>query len=509
MSAFQYYIDLFVAAKRELIRFRFAVAVIFTAVLIAVLFVGSKWPQHYSSSATISVDVINVIEPLLRGAAEVTTDVNAREKVGDVIASRRVLEGAVFRLYPDSVNYNPQRLERAVKNLRAGLEIVVARNRPHTTVTFHASSPTMAYESLNAIVEVFLENRASEKQKDSFEAYNFINTQVAGYKKQLELAEERLKSFKSQSVDASEVDVRKRISDLTASIKDLRVEIQETEETIRTTKSQLVSERRYVEVRSKNLVLEERRKALQDELDRLRLSYQDTYPDIVTLKRQVDEINASIRGNLEAAGLQSAGETSDLPLYEELRKQVSAGEVLILTQKRRLVALENLLKDEEQLADKVAERQAELADLTRDYDVTKSVYEKMLGRKENAKLTMALNNEGQGENYKLIEPPVYPLSPSGINPILIFLIAPVLAAGLPLVLVFAYVFLDPRIRSAAQLRTLLPEGVDLLTVAPYQRTPLGVRLMRKDMILLGLWVACLMAFYGYLAYIQIIGNVIE
>ena len=45
MSGFQYYIDLVIAAKRELIRFRFWVVALFTLVLLAVLFVGIKWPN--------------------------------------------------------------------------------------------------------------------------------------------------------------------------------------------------------------------------------------------------------------------------------------------------------------------------------------------------------------------------------------------------------------------------------------------------------------------------------
>ena len=505
---FQYYLDLIVAAKRELIRFRFGVAVLFTIILLAVLFVGSKWPQRYVSTSVIAVDVTNVIEPLLRGAAEVT-DLDVTEKVGDVISSKRVLEAALLRIYPEAAGYSPQRLENEVKQLRSNLGIVVSRRRPHTVVSFGSASPTGAYESLTAIVDVFLEDRVAEKQKDSFEAYNFINAQVVEYKKQLESAEQKLKAFKAQSVDASESDVRKRVNSLTAEIKDLQVEIEETEETIRTTRRQLKTEGQYLEVRSRSIALEERRKSLQDELDRLRLSYQDSYPDVMALKRQLAELDEALRVNLEAAGLQSAGQASELPLYEELRKQASSAEVQVLTQRRRLAALESQLEDEYRLAGQVADRQAELLDLTRDYDVTKSVYEEMLERKENAKLTVALNNEGQGENYKLIESPNYPLSPSGLNPIVIFLLAPILAAGFPLGLVFVYVFLDPRIRSSSQLRSILPEGVGLLASIPYQSTPLGVRLMRKDMILLGLWVVCLMGFYGYLAYIQIIGQVVE
>lgn len=508
MSGFQYYIDLVIATKRELIRFRFWVVALFTLVLLAVLFVGIQWPQKYTSRSVISVDVTNVIEPLLRGKAEIV-DINVNKKIADVISSRKILERAMLRIYPEAASYSPQRLEREVKRFAAGMEVVGSNRSSQATVLYHADNPTTAYESLSAVVQVFLDDRAAEKQKISSGAYNFINSQVVEYKKQLEEAEQRLKAFKSQSVDVSETDVRRRIADLTGQIKDLQVEIQETQERIRSTKSQLANESQYIEARARNANLEQRQQVLQDELDRLRLLYQDTYPDIITLKRQLAEINREIANNLAASGLNSAGESSELPLYEELRKQVSANEVMLLTQKRRLQALEKLLADEHELADQVAENQAELLDLTRDYDVTKSVYEEMLERKENARLTMALNNEGQGENYKLDEAPAFPLSMSGIPPLLIFLAAPLVALAAPLGLVLVYVFLDPRYRSAAKLQSALPEGVHFLGKIPHQSTPLSQRLMRKDMIILALWVICLMGFYGYLVYLQLTEGMIQ
>lgn len=503
MSALQFYLDLVVAATRELLRFRFWMVSLFSLLLLAVLFVGVKWPQKYSSSAVLLVDVTNVIEPLLRGKAEVV-DIDVNEKIGDVISSRNILEKAFLRLYPEASSFNPKKLENEVKRFSWGLDVSPDFPRKQTRVFYSAVDPTTAYESLSSIVQAFLDDRAEEKQKISSEAYRFIDSQVVVYKRQLEEAEQRLKEFKSHSIVASESDVHQRMGELGAEIKDLQVEIQEVQERVRSTQAQLVTERQFIEVRDRNNSLIERKKLLQDELDRLRLLYQDTYPDIVTIRRQLAEIDLEIQNNLGDTGLVSASEISDLPLYEELRKQLSSNEVQLLTKKRRLKALGQMLVDEGKVADQVAERQAELINLTRDYDVNKSAYEGMLGRKENARLTMVLNNEGQGINYRLIDGPTFPLNLSGIPPLIIFMAAPIVAILGPLLLVFAYVFLDPRYRSAVTLKNALPEGVQLLAKIPHQNTPLGQRLMRKDMLILALWVFCLMIVYVYLAYIQLI-----
>src|SRR5690606_10382249 len=127
-------------------------------------------------------------------------------------------------------------------------------------------------------------------------------------------------------------------------------------------------------------------------------------------------------------------------------------------------------------------------------------YEEMLARRENANITLALNDEGQGESYKVLEPPTYPLKPAGIPAILVFLAAPVVALAAPVGLAVAFVILDPRLRSVALLSQKLPEGVPLLGVVPHRGTPLAARLLRKDIILLTLLAIILMVIYGYTFY---------
>ena len=257
------------------------------------------------------------------------------------------------------------------------------------------------------------------------------------------------------------------------------------------------NERKNLNVRTKVVALESRKALLNEELDRLRFSYQDEYPDIVALKSQVAELEFEIASNLALAEGESAGEMSELPLYEELRKRYSSTELQLHSEQRRLAALKELLKEEKELADEVTGNQAELSDFTRDYDVTKNHYEKMLSRKENAKLTMALNNEGQGENYRLVQAPIFPLQPEGLNPLFILMVAPLVALLAPMALVFVFVLFDPRIRAVSRMTEVLPEGIQLLCVVPHQGAKLSERLIRKDMLLLILWGGVILGVYLY------------
>jgi polysaccharide chain length determinant protein, PEP-CTERM locus subfamily len=498
VDAMQYVSDIYTSLKRELIRYRAAAAALFTVLFLAVLYVALNWPKYYVSEAAIIKDVTNVIEPLLRGTAEVA-DVNKNETIKDLILSRRLMDRVMARINPNVANMTPDEQEMEFLRLRRSLQVgTEATNRNITTLSFMSSDADDAYETLRAVVNVFVEDRMAEKQKVTYEAHNFISEQVVKYKKRLEKAEEKLKDFRSRNVDASEQVVKDRIAGLAGEIQNLRISIQESEEKIRTTKTQLEEESQNVNQRARLKTLTERKTALTEQLDQLRLTYQDSYPDIVALKNQIFEIEQKIDEYRSAFSI--TGQVSELPLLEELRKQLSVAEVDLRTQRRRMASLEELLEQEYKVAERVAANQAELMDLTRDYDVTKKVYEEMLARKENANITLALNDEGQGESYKILEPPTYPLQPAGIPAILIFLAAPVVALAAPVGLAAAFVILDPRLRSVALLTQKLPDGVPLLGAVPHRGTPLAARLLRKDIILLTLLGIILMVIYGYTFY---------
>jgi uncharacterized protein involved in exopolysaccharide biosynthesis len=169
-------------------------------------------------------------------------------------------------------------------------------------------------------------------------------------------------------------------------------------------------------------------------------------------------------------------------LYEELRKQLSVAEVDLKAQRRRMESLVGLQGQERGRAERVASNQAEFSELTRDYEVTQKVYNDLLARKENARISMTLDQEGQGISYRIQEPAVFPLKPTGLGFMVFVILGPILAVLLPILLLVAYVLLDPHLRSARALQKQLPPEIEMLGVIPHYNSPLGERLLKKDMI---------------------------
>lgn len=486
--------DILYSLKAELIRFRVWCVLLFIIVSFAILGVGMLVPKKYTTGALLVADTTNIIEPLLKGRAEVTK-VDRTEQAKEVIYTRGLLELVAQQSGLVSADASPNEMARVVRELRGGLMIKPEKNN-FFRVTFSSSDPDTAFEVVNNVINTFIEDSSRKKREESLAAYNFIDTQVQAYRRQLELAEQRLKDFKGQSLDGTEATVTSRIVQLRTEIEALKISIEETQARMSTIQQQLSNEGQYLQVKSQVDDMRQRRQTLASQLEQLLLSYQENYPDVISLRSQIAELDTAIEQ------IQSSGEVYgnvsrvENPLYEELRKQLQAADVDLRGQKRRMQSLVHLQEQEFERAQRVAANQAQLSELTRDYNVTQSVYDEMLQRKENARLSMSLDMEGQGINYRIQEPATFPLYPMGIRFIHFVVVGPFLGLMFPLGLLVLYVLLDPHLRSARTLQQQLPQDIELLGVIPHYHSPLGERLLRKDMILL--LVLCILAMGAYL-----------
>lgn len=495
--------DMLVALRAELVRFRYWCVALFIIVAFSFLGLSLIWPKTYTTSAVLFADVTNIIEPLLKGRAEVTK-IDRSEQAGEVIYTRNNMLAAATEAGLVTKQTDEVQQDRIIRQMRSAITIRKERNNNHFTVSYSADNPDKSFEVLNAIVNVFIEDTARKKREESVGAYNFIDAQVQTYKKQLESAEEKLKEFNAKNTDGSEESVSNRISGLRQEIESLKITIEETQARMNTIQQQLGSEGQYLQAKGQVDELRQRRTVLSGQLEQLLLSYQESYPDIISLRTQIADLDVAIEKMQSSGTVFGNADKVQNPLYEELRKQVADADVNLRTQKRRMQSLVSLQEQEYERQQRIASNQAQLSELTRDYNVTKKVYEEMLQRKEAARLSMTLDIEGQGVSYRIQEPASFPLKPSGITFIHFVVVGPIAGLVLSLGLLALYVLLDPHFRSARSLQRQLPDDIELIGVIPHYKSPLGERLFKKDMLLiLVILSASLAAYIGIAVFWQI------
>jgi len=487
---------------RELWQRKFLVLTGFALVSFAVLVVGMFWPAKYETSATIYADNQNILGPLLAEQAKQSKVEDRTKVVREKLYSPRLLTVVAQRIYGEKTEETPASLSNYVAAIRASLKVKTIGSG-YIAVDYSASSADQAYKGLNAIIDTFIRTSSDEQRAESREAFLFIDNQVKQYKDQLVSAENRLKEFASKNFDGRDSDVSSSIQRLRSQIEELKILIDEDKITLKALQEQISHESEFAATTKKVDAYAVRLAELESSLSNLLLTYTEDYPDVITLRYQIADIKRVIQDAAferatdqeiegEPRQLEEGSEVLLNPLYQELRSRMSQVETSIQAKQKRLSVLGELLDNEFGRRQRVAERGAAESELVRDYDVTKKIYEDMLERKEKARLSMTLNIEGQGVTYRIQEPPLPPLMPSGLRFIHFVLVGPFIGLLFVIGLAIAYVLVDPRIRFASAIYQF---DTPVLAVIPHVNTPLTQRLKRSDMLVCGVLMLAIIAAY--------------
>ena len=480
-----------------------ALTIISTAVALLALAVGAFWPKNYVSSTTILAQKSDIIQPLLEGRA-VPTGVSDRVAIAkQVIFSRKVLDdilttGGWAAKHPDPIMQD--RLMESIKNRTT----IASPRESLIQITYRDSDPDRTFKVTDRLAELFIQESLAAKERESREAYEFINSQVEDYHKKLTDAEDNLKKYRAANADAhpgSEADTNSRISTLRAGVEQARLNVMELRSTEAALSSQLSGESEVTAVQTRSGIYRAQLAELQSQLDKLLLTYTDQYPDVVRTRHQMEDIRRQLAAEEARKDDAKAGTPSALdqtaqfnPLYTELRSKLADVRRQIAANESRMNATEALLNTELDRSRRIAASESALAELTRDYEVNRDIYQDLLKRRENARVSMNLDEEGRGLTFRVQDPAVKPLRPTGLS-LMHFSIAGIaLAIALPLGLLFGVARFDPRVRSARELERHI--GVPVLATVPIYATPRERRVERTRYALVTMLILGVAAAYA-------------
>lgn len=477
---------------REAYRHRYVFAIAFAIVSLSLVGLGLIAPKTYTSSATVYADRANIIQPLLSGQTSVTNVEDEVRVVKETIYSPSVMNKVVRMANVLRGNESPAQIEEITNKLSSEVK-VGGLGGGYIKISFSSSEPDKTFNVLKSIIEVFIKESSEAKRAESRQAYEFINNQVESYKQQLQNAEQRLRKFKANSIDGTEEAVNERIAQLRNTVETLNLDIEGVRTKINGMEAELGKESQFVAQQHKISIYRNSLAQAEQQMATLLLSYTDTHPDVVSLRYQIEDIKKAI---LNASNEEKASSDVTInPLYEVLRADLSSSKVQLQTLLTRLSSTEKLLGEEYDRLKRVADNQAQLSELTRDSNVTRGIYEDMLERKEKARLSMTLDIEGRGLNFKVQEPPAYPLNPTGLRFVHFLFASPILGALLPLGVIFGLVLVDPRIRFGSSLMKF--DGVPLLAEIGHTTSSLRFRLLKKDVFVIGFIFLTVVAGYVF------------
>ncbi|HYW04936.1 MAG TPA: XrtA system polysaccharide chain length determinant [Gammaproteobacteria bacterium] len=483
----------------EAYQHRRLLAVLFVVISLSMSVVGVFWPKVYTSSVTILVDNHNIIKPLLQGQAVPTGAVDqsrvARELLYSRSALHRIMQATgLLASHPTPVQQQriAERIKRHTRVFQIGDNLV--------KIQYQDDRPGRARQTVSEFAQLFIEASLKLKSQESDTAYEFIDNQVDEYHKKLVGAENRMRDFRDTHLDArpgTEGTIGDRITTLQDKIQKTELELKEAHIKEGSLKNQLSGEAAVTASISREGQYQELIAQLQGKLATLRLSYKDSYPDIVQLRYQIADLKEAVRQEQKRRELaQKAAEASGKtyvdkniqmsPLYERLRRELSDTRTSIATLRARRDETRKMLSDEVNRGKRVSSSEAVMAELTRDYHVNRDIYQDLLKRRENARISMNLDRDQQGMSLRVYEPAFLPLKPSGLRFIHFAAGGILLGLAVPFGLLLALQEVDPRIRSEEAVQRAL--GLPVVAVVPDLLIEGEVRRERGD----SRWVAVLL-----------------
>jgi polysaccharide biosynthesis transport protein len=237
---------------------------------------------------------------------------------------------------------------------------------------------------------------------------------------------------------------------------------------------------------------------LEDQYARMRSSYDESHPDMVALRRQIDSLKfgtsastgTSLRSQLNAkrstlaearqrygeehpdirrlqrdiATLETRiknGERGDVemsdgtPVGMQLRTQINAIDSQLASIMAQNAELRAKLSGLERNVTAAPQVEREYSNTTRDLTIAREKYEQLLNRQMDAEVSEAAIVGGRADEFRLIQAPMLPVSPAKPQRLAILLIGLVAAVVLGLTITVAAEALDPKVRGARDIRELL------------------------------------------------------
>lgn len=398
-------------------------------------------PKKYEASARIFANTDSILKPLMAGMT-VQPDINQRVvMLSRVVISRPNVEHIIQATGLDEKVTTPVARERLIDDVMKVLELQRApgdRNSNIYVVKFRDVNPERARRVVELLVSMFIDTSKGGGANDTEAAKAFLGDQAALYEKKLQDAENRLKEFKLRNIDSmvspEGKDYFAQMTSVGEQLSQAQLQLREAENSRDAFRRGLAGEdiagtptpQASAGAAGGDSVIDidNRIDAQKRNLDGLLQRYTESHPDVVGARRVIRELEEQRQRLVESyrrAGvplIQSS--TSGPRASEQIKVSLAQAEANVASLRARVAEYSNRYHQLKEMARKMPEVEAELAQLNRDYEVNKKNYESLISRRESANISSDMQAVAGVADFRLVDPPR--VSPDAVFPNRVLLI---------------------------------------------------------------------------------------
>jgi polysaccharide chain length determinant protein (PEP-CTERM system associated) len=401
-------------------------------------------PDRYEAHARVFVDTQTMLRPLLTGLAVQPNMDQVVSMMSRTLISRVNVEKVLQMADLDS--QSPDEHEQLIARLMRELTIRSAGRENLYTISYSDQDRERAKRIVQSLVTIFVDRSVGDKRRDSDSARQFIEEQLRSYSEKLVAAENAVTEFKRKHqglMPGEGRDFFTRLSEARAAHRRASLELKEAVNSRDAIKQQIADEARSA-AQSKDATagtqaqseLDLRILSLEQKLDSLRLTYTEQHPDIVALSRMIEQLKEQKAAEEKKLGTGARPVTraaqGQPSLYDQLKVSLTAAEANVAAMRARVAEYEVRYSELHAAANALPQIDAEYKQLTRDYEVIRARYDKLLERREQAQISGEVEASNAGIGFRIIDPPQVPLGPSAPDRkrLMTFVLLAALACGL-------------------------------------------------------------------------------
>jgi len=479
----------------------YAVAISWTIAVIGWAVV-MRLPNQYEASARVYVDTQSILKPLLSGMTSLPNLDQQVVFMRRTLISRPNVERLMRMVDLDVKAKDTKEHEKIVDELIQNIKIAGTERDDIYTITYSSDNPKLGKDVVQSLLTIFVEGSFSGKKQDSEKAVQFIEDQIKSYEEKLTAAENSLKEFKIKNMGLlpreSGGDFSSQLIQATDQLNQARLELAEAEQARNAIRRQISGEPgkggEAAATGATDPDLEARIATTQKNLDALRLQYTEQHPDIVANRRLMEQLLAQ-KADLSKQKKRSADPGAGYsPMLQQLNVSLSQAEAQVASMRIRVEEYSARVARLRAQSASVPEVEAQLAQLNRDYQVNKENYQKLLERRESARLSGDLSSATDMLTFRVIDPPTVPLQPAGPNRLRLFslVFAGALIAGIAVAFLMSQ--LRPTFLSQSTLREVT--GLPVLGSIGMNWTAEQTIRRKRRLAALGVSVLVLFGIYG-------------
>jgi len=437
--------------------------------------VGSYFvPKEYQAATTILIQREPMRNPLLSeresGRPQQMQMQQQVESISKLITTYSSLMAVIQRLQLHADLADKAAIENLIKALRQRLE-VSEQGQDLFQITYRGTTPHITRDIATAVADTYIDGQNKLRWDQNSGAVKFIEDQLPVYKDKLEQSERALKQFKKanlgQMPGAENTNLGK-LENIQRALTDTEVALKEALLKKALLEKQLAVEHPVMVTFTNRGTAESpevRVRRLEAELAGLLTNYSKKYPEVIRVQSEIEQSKQQLA---QAGGQPTAPETLATsamnPVYQKVRQDLADIDINITTLKMRQKLYQEQSTQYSTQVQSIPAQELEFLRLNRDYNVNEGIYQMLLRRHEETKITRELDVNHKGDRFLIVDPAVLPIQPVKPDRVKIMLFGFIIGAMVGVGTIYFLEYSDSSLRDGREAETLF--SLPVLAIIP-------------------------------------------